>query len=714
MTKNKARGYKILSKSSKRVRLEVPFLCTPAVQTYLSHLSREFEVIDHLQFYLNEYRLTLHLKEPDEKLLDQWIGAIKLEDLSRLYQNKEEFLAISPGKIVARQCLKRSVYLTLVPSPLRLCVTLTKLGLYARQAFYSLACGHLTMELLDFTAVLAAVSMGDPDGAGTIMFILELGERMDAWTLDKSIHDLTDSLSQKQVLIWVEDEKGERRQLASDFIQKGDHIVVQEGGEIYFDGFVVKGQGAVQESNLTGEPFPVSKTIGDSVTSNTTLEYGDLVVEVTNPNFNAHLKELVAAIHESSKSQSQKEVRLTQKADTLVKYNYLGMALTYLLTGSVQKALSFLLVDFSCALKLSTSVAYLTAIREAMDKGIVVKGSRYIDQYPQIDCLIFDKTGTLTTSKLVISQVVPFGGHTYEEVLKIGACLEEHLYHPIANAVVMKAADEGIVHEEMHGPLFHIASRGIRSSIGEDEVLIGSYQFIEEEKVRLTEEQQELIRAYRGKYNLLFLARAKELIAIFCVDTPLRANVVEVLKRLKDEGKEIALLTGDVEDRTLDLREKVAFDEVKCQVTPEDKLNFIKERQAKGQEVLMIGDGLNDSAAIAQADLGIVMADSSDLARQTSDMIFLSDDLQSLFDLEDIYHRLQKQLDWNLFRAVGINSSLILMGLAGVLPTSFLATFHNLTTMLLVADSFKLKESKKEIRQQGLRKEKSLSRPSEK
>ncbi|MGX7092282.1 heavy metal translocating P-type ATPase [Hutsoniella sourekii] len=687
--KNRLANFQVLASNRGRLRLEVPFICTPSVQAYLNRLSMDYPGIIRLQFYLNESRLTIHYQLGSRPEVLEFLQAINLADLERLYSDKKEFLMTNPGKIVTQQMLKRTVYLTLVPKPIRFYWTLYKAGLYGLEALKALRAGQVNMEVLDFAAVAAAIGLGDDHSAGTIMFILELGEQIDAWTLDKSIRDLTESLGQEQVLLWIEDKEGERRQIASDLIQVGDLVVVQEGQEIYFDGRVIKGQGASQESNLTGEPFPVAKTIGDQVYSNTSLEAGELVVEVTNATFNARLKDLVASIHESSQSQSANQYRLSHRADSLVKYNFLGMALTWLLTRNLTKALSFLLVDFSCAIKLSTSVTYLTAIRKAMDEGVVVKGSRFIDLYPEVDCFIFDKTGTLTESKLVINQVVPFGDHSYEEVLMIGACLEEHLYHPIAQAVVAKAADEGITHEEMHGPLVHIASRGVKSSIEEDEVLIGSEHFIKEEGIVLTAEQKDFIDQYRQQFNLLYLARAGELIAIFCIDTPLRDNALEVLNGLKQAGKEIVLLTGDVPERTLELQALIDFDQIKTQVTPQDKLDFIEAQQRAGKKVLMIGDGLNDSAAIAQADLGVVMADSSDLARQASDIIFLSDNLASLFDLGAVHQSLQDQLDHNLKMAVGINSSLIALGLLGLMPSSALATFHNLSTVLIVADSFK-------------------------
>ena len=687
---NKGIKWLILRENTGRIRLEVSFKCTPAVQSYLHELAQQYSAIQRVKFYLNEHRLSVYYEPGERDEVLAWLDCINVDELYHIYQDKQEFTALNPGKIVTSQLCKRWVYLLCVPKSLRIYWTLGKSTLYLLEAWRYLRRGQLTMEVLDCAAVFASIGLGEVASAGRIMFILELGERLDEWTISKSIHDLTSSLDQEHFLIWVENEQGRRYQVMTQHIQVGDHIVVQEGEQIHFDGRIIRGSGSTQESNLTGEPFPVPRQVGDEVYSNTTLESGEIVVEVTDAVFNSRLEELVKAIHQSLGAQSANQARLYHRADSLVKYNFLGLAITYFLTRNWGKALSFLLVDFSCAIKLSTSVTYLTALREAMEAGVIIKGSNNLDLYGKIDTFVFDKTGTLTESKLSIAKVAPFAGHSYQEVLSIGACLEEHLYHPIAQAVVDKARDEGITHEEMHGPLVHIASRGIKSSIDGDEVLIGSEAFIHSEGVCLTQEQIEFADDYRDLYNLLYLARAKELIAIFCIDTPLRENAIEVLSQLKSEGKRIVLLTGDTPERSRLLQESVDFDEVKTQVTPQDKVTYITTAQQAGHNVLMIGDGLNDSIAITQADIGVVMGDASDIARQVSDIIFINDDLSSLYTLKDLNQRLDHQLSRNLHRAIGINSSLIGLGLMGWMSGSMLATLHNLSTVLIVADSFKL------------------------
>ena len=468
----------------------------------------------------------------------------------------------------------------------------------------------------------------------------------------------------------------------------GDVFVATEGQEIYFDGTVVSGRGFLNESSLTGEAFPVSKKIGDTVFANTVVEQGELLVKVTNAEQNSRLQQIVQLMKTSELHQSKQQKQLLEKADGLVKYNFIGMAVTYLLTRSVQKALTFLLVDYSCALKLSSPVTYLTAIKAASTRGIVVKGSSSLDEYPMIDTYVFDKTGTLTTGVPKIQKILPYRGYSEEEVLRIAACLEEHIYHPIASAVVQKAEDDGVEHEEMHGKLTHVASKGILSSIDGEKVVIGSLELLNEHHVEISEEQARIIEEYTQWYHLLYLGYKGELIAIFLIDTPLRPETIEVLQSLKERGKNIILLTGDTKKRTESICSLIQFDEVYTEVKPEQKHQVIQDLQDKGHRVFMIGDGLNDSAALSKANVGVVMASSSDIARQASDIVFLEETLSGILVLDDISAQLQKQLGRNLNTTVWVNTSLMGLGLFNLLTPSTLAVFHNLTTTVIIGKSF--------------------------
>lgn len=679
--------YQVKFQTSTRMRIQLDFPCTLDVQLYLDSLRMKFSKIQKIHFYHDEYHIAIHFDKGYENHVFDFLHRIERSIVKRCLLYPEYKQHQTPYTIVSNAVYKRVLTKLFVPQPFKSLLTLYKAVKFGKAAFHSLHHKQLDMNVLDFTAISISILMNDYPTADTIMFLLGVGEDLDRWSHKKSIDDLERNLNNQQYEVWIEI-NGVRKLISSQDIQLGDHVVVNEGQEIYYDGTVVSGHGFVNESSLTGESFPVLKEVGHSIYSNTTLEHGELIVEVTNTQANSRLKHLVELIKNSETTQSVQQKYLTCKADKLVKYNFIGFIVTFILTQSFSKALSFLLVDYSCALKLATPITYLTAIKDASDKGVVIKGSSYLDTYQEIDTFVFDKTGTLTTGIPTIQKIIPFNGHEVNEVLRIAACLEEHIYHPIANAVVEKAKDNGIIHEEMHGELAHIASKGIRSSIDGIKVVIGSKIFLEEEGVKITEEQQEIIQTYQNTYNLLYLGFGKNLIALFCIETPLREDAIISLERLKAAGKTLTLLTGDTPERTQSLRDLFEFDEVYTQVTPQDKYAYIQQKKAEGNRVLMIGDGLNDSAALSYADIGVVMADSSDVARQASDIILLSDRLNSLNELFTVGSCMQERLDKNLTLTIQVNSVLIALGIFNVLPPSTLAILHNLTTVGIVAKSF--------------------------
>ena len=453
----------------------------------------------------------------------------------------------------------------------------------------------------------------------------------------------------------------------------------------------MSGGASVDESSLTGESFPIVKNIGDEVYSNTIVVNGEIKLKVENPQVNGRIQHLIQLMKDSESREDTYHYKYIKLADSIVKYNFLAMGLTYLFTRSFTKAMSFLLVDYSCALKLSTPVAYLTTIKNLIDQKIVVKNSVTLDKYEDIDTFVFDKTGTITVSKPYIQEVLPFYEYSYEEVLRIGACLEEHIYHPIASAVVSKAEEDGIEHEEMHTELYHIASKGIVSHIDGEKVVIGSRQLLKDEGVVVTDEQEQIIAEKQEQYNLLFLGYKGKLISIFCVDIPLRDEAGAVLAELRNRGKKVVLLTGDNELRTKKILKDVTFDEVHTSMTPVTKFEYIKSEKEQGRRVLMIGDGLNDSAALSESDVSIVMSESADLSKQISDVVLKSDSLNSLLLLSDVSKTLRAQMSNNVKSTVSINSSLIFLGLINVLPSNLLALLHNLTTFSIVLKNFNIK-----------------------
>ena len=677
----------IKSQSRNRVRLEVPFRCTAAVQLYLEEEKRLFPEITQIICYKDGKHVAFTFETGHESSVYRFLDHLQVTTLNEKQRDFTVDDQVSPVDIVASHIYRKIVANVLIPQPLKIFWLLWKMKKFGKAAFESVLEKKLSMSILDFVAIVTSMAMGDHKTADTIMFLLNLGDDLDEWSQKKSVEDLEKNLKNNIYELWIEKD-GERFKKLSHQVEVGDVFVATEGQEIYFDGTVVSGRGFLNESSLTGEAFPVSKKIGDTVFANTVVEQGELLVKVTNAEQNSRLQQIVQLMKTSELHQSKQQKQLLEKADGLVKYNFIGMAVTYLLTRSVQKALTFLLVDYSCALKLSSPVTYLTAIKAASTRGIVVKGSSSLDEYPMIDTYVFDKTGTLTTGVPKIQKILPYRGYSEEEVLRIAACLEEHIYHPIASAVVQKAEDDGVEHEEMHGKLTHVASKGILSSIDGEKVVIGSLELLNEHHVEISEEQARIIEEYTQWYHLLYLGYKGELIAIFLIDTPLRPETIEVLQSLKERGKNIILLTGDTKKRTESICSLIQFDEVYTEVKPEQKHQVIQDLQDKGHRVFMIGDGLNDSAALSKANVGVVMASSSDIARQASDIVFLEETLSGILVLDDISAQLQKQLGRNLNTTVWVNTSLMGLGLFNVLTPSTLAVFHNLTTTVIIGKSF--------------------------
>lgn len=679
--------FEIKYQTKQRIRIEVPFICSNAVQLYLEELRRNIPDIEKIVFYHDQKHIAIHYSKNAKQSVLSFLKNIDeavIIEKQREIQLREMY---TPYDIVSSHIYRKLLINTLIPQPFRTCWLLWRMSKFGKAALRSIIERKLSMSILDFIAIVTSVAMNDHKTADTIMFLLNLGDDLDDWSQKKSIEDLEQNLTNHIYELWIE-KNGERFKKLSHQVEVGDVFVATEGQEIYFDGEVVNGRGFLNESSLTGESFPVSKKVGDIVYANTIVEQGELLIKVTNAQQNLRLQQIVQLMKSSEFHQSKQQKLLMEKADGLVKYNFIGMGLTYLLTRSIPKALTFLLVDYSCALKLSSPVTYLTAIKAASTQGVVVKGSSSLDDYTKIDTFVFDKTGTLTTGIPKIQKIIPYHGYPQEEVLRVAACLEEHIYHPIASAVVKKAEDDGIIHEEMHGQLTHVASKGILSEIDGNQVVIGSLELLKDQSIHIAPEQKEAIEEFGQAYNLLYLGYKKELIAIFLIDTPLRPETIDVLQSLKDKGKKIILLTGDTKKRTEAICSLIDFDEVYTEVKPEDKHQVVQQLKDTNHHVLMIGDGINDSAALSLANVGVVMANSSDIARQASDVIFLNDELTGLNILDDITDQLHQQLDKNLKMTISINSTLMGLGLFNVMSPSMLAVFHNLTTTFIIGKSF--------------------------
>lgn len=680
--------FKIVHASSKRIRVYCPYYLTLSLENYFKDSFASLDNFLYFESYRDHHHFALTFSEPYQ--IKEIIGILRHFKSSDIHEKSRDFSLVrdkEPYDIISDLTWKKILRTVFLPKSIRLLILYTQTFNFGKAALKALSQKKLTMDVLDFTAIMVSIFSGDTKTASTIMFLLGLGEELDQWSQKKSISDLEHQLLSKVQDVWIikEDKK---IQISSDAIQKGDYIIVSAGSEVLFDSRIVKGRGNVNESAITGELFAIEKNVGDTLYSGSLVEQGEFVAEVEDDNQNARIKELVDLIKLSESKVKSNQGVLLQKADDIVKFNFLGTIITYVLTGSFVKALSFLLVDYSCALKLSTPIVNLTAVKEAANRGVIVKGSHFLESYHKIDTFIFDKTGTLTDSLPTVEKIIPFGEYTENDVLLIGACLEEHYYHPLAQSLVKKAEERHLIHDEMHGDVQHVSSKGIRSSIHNSKIVIGSLSFIQDEAVVISEQQQQLIEQYGETYNLLLMGYKKELIAIFCIDTPIRPETVHVLEVLKSMGKKLVLLTGDTAKRTEKIKNLLDFDDIRTQVKPIDKYNYVKSEQEQGRSVLMIGDGLNDSAAISLADIGVVMGESSDAARQTSDIILSQNRLDSILDLFEINQILVKKQETNLTTTLVVNSSLILAGLFNILPPSILAVLHNGTTLVIISRSF--------------------------
>lgn len=682
--------FEILHLSQKRARIRSSFRITPDVRAYFRRRVEKVKGVEKIDFYSDEYTFSLFFDSINKEVIKNYLDGIKLSKIKEYYENpvlkKEE----TPYTIIGDALFWRTMSKLFVPLPLRTIYTWYKASGYLKDTLKLLARRRVTMETLDSAAILVSLATGAKDTASSIMFILELGEALNSWSEKKSVKELEKSLTSLDKDVWLVTDEGNRKVSCAE-IEKGDIVLFSEGSEILFDGLVSSGVASVDESSLTGESFPITKNNGDKVYSNTIIVNGELKVVVENPQVNGRVRQLIELMKESESREETYHYKYIKLADSIVKYNFMAMGLTYLFTRNFAKAMAFLLVDYSCALKLATPVAYLTTIKNMIDKKIIVKNSATLDKYEDIDTFVFDKTGTITVSQPYIREVLPFYDYSYEEVVKIGACLEEHIYHPIASAVVSKAEEDGIEHEEMHTELYHIASKGIVSHIDNEKVVIGSSQLLKDENIFVSAEQQRIIEEKQEQYNLLFLGYKGKLISIFCIDIPLREEANYVLGELRKQGKKVVLLTGDNEIRTKKILNDVEFDEVHTNMTPVTKFEYIKKEKEAGRRTLMIGDGLNDSAALSESDISIVMNESADLSKQISDVVLQSESLYSLLLLSDVSKKLRAQMNRNVHSTVGINSSLILLGLLNIMPANMLALCHNLTTFGIVLKNFNMK-----------------------
>lgn len=542
----------------------------------------------------------------------------------------------------------------------------------------------MEVAVLDAIAIGVSLIRGEAETASSVMFLLGIGELLEEWTHKKSVGDLARSMSLHVGRVWLL--SGTQEVLVeANSIRQNDQVVVHMGNVIPFDGTVTSGEAMVNQASLTGESLPVKKEAGGYVYAGTVVEEGELVITVREVSGSTRFEKIVTMIEESEKLKSSVESKAGHLADRLVPYTLLGTGLTWLITRNVTRALSVLMVDFSCALKLAMPISVLSAIREASMYHMTVKGGKYLEAVADAAVVVFDKTGTLTKAKPTVKEVVTFGEESQEEMLRIAACLEEHFPHSMAKAVVNAARDMGLEHEEMHSKVDYIVAHGIASYIEGRKVIIGSHHFVFEDEACAVDE------AYREKFNHLpadcshlYLAMDQKLAAVICVEDPLREEAGAVVNSLKKAGiKKVVMMTGDSERTAKAVAARVGVDEYYSEVLPEQKARFIEQEKAAGNAVIMVGDGINDSPALSAADVGIAISDGAEIAREIADITIAADNLFEIVTLKLLSDSLMKRIHSNYRNIVGINTSLILLGVAGIISPTTSALLHNMSTLLI-------------------------------
>lgn len=572
----------------------------------------------------------------------------------------------------------------LLPYPISAAYTTIMSAKYIWKGIKTLMERRIEVLVLDATAIGVSIFRSDFSTAGSIMFLLGIGELLEEWTHKKSVDDLARTMSLNVGKVWLK--TGDQAVLvSSNQIKSGDQVVVHMGNVIPFDGEVVDGEAMINQASLTGESVPVRRTTGNYVYAGTVVEEGEVTVDVKAVGGSSRYEKIAAMIEESEKLKSGLESRAEHLADKLVPYSLGGTALTYLLTRNATKALSILMVDFSCALKLAMPISVLSAIREAGMYKITVKGGKYLEAVAEADTIVFDKTGTLTKAKPTVAEVVSFNGMSEDELLRIAACLEEHFPHSMAKAVVSAAKTKHLDHEEMHSKVEYIVAHGISTQIEGKKAVIGSYHFVfEDEKVVIPEGMEEKFENLPEEYSHLYMAIEGKLAAVICIEDPLREEAVEVIRELRKAGlSKIVMMTGDSERTAKAIAKRVGVDEYYAEVLPEDKAEFCEREKAAGRKVIMIGDGINDSPALSAADVGIAISDGAELAREIADVTVGADNLYEIVTLKAISNGLMKRIHKNYRTIVGFNSGLIVLGVAGVLAPTTSAMLHNTSTLLI-------------------------------
>lgn len=658
-----------------------------------------FEEADTLQYYLNSQEM-ITFSKVQERTQDATIcytgdRASVIALLRSFHYEKVDVPDVyrqNSGRATNREYWDKLVTKVVVhygnklflPMPVRTVITGVKSIKYIYQGIHTLLQRRIEVPVLDATAIGVSMFRGDISTAGSVMFLLGIGEILEEWTHKKSVDDLARSMSLNISRVWLRND-GQEMLVPTTEVRAGDLVRVHMGNMIPFDGAVAEGEAMVNQASLTGESEPVRKYKESTVYAGTVVEEGELTIHVKETNGSSKFDKIVTMIEESEKLKSGLESKAEHLADRLVPYTLLGTGITYLLTRNVTKAISVLMVDFSCALKLAMPISVLSAIREASNYHVTVKGGRYLEAMAEADTIVFDKTGTLTKAQPTVKQVVSFNGMSENELLRIAACLEEHFPHSMAKAVVQAAVERRLVHEELHSKVEYIVAHGISSKINDKKVVIGSYHFVfEDEKCAVPDGMMEAFEKLPSECSHLFMAIDYELAAVICIEDPLREEAANVIHELKEAGiSKVVMMTGDSDRTAKAIASRVGVDEYYSEVLPEDKASFVEAEKKAGRKVIMIGDGINDSPALSAADIGIAISDGAEIAREIADITVGADSLNELVTLKLISNGLMKRIHKNYRFIVSFNTGLILLGVAGILQPATSALLHNTSTLMI-------------------------------
>lgn len=664
-----------------------------------------YEQADTLYYYLNRKQNVTSVKvyERSQDVTVSYVG--NREEIIRLLKQfsyettevPEAFLQNSGRQLndmywekLVNKVVLRGANKLFLPYTLRAGITIIKSIRYIWQGIQTLMKGKIEVPVLDATAIGVSIFRSDFNTAGSVMFLLGIGELLEEWTHKKSVGDLARSMSLNIDKVWV-DCDGQEVWIPSSEVKKGDRVIVHMGNMIPFDGVVEHGEAMVNQASMTGESAPVHKKTDSYVYAGTVVEEGGITLRVEAVGGSSRFEKIVQMIEESEKLKSSLESKASHLADRLVPYTLAGTGLVWLFTRNVTKALSILMVDFSCALKLAMPISVLSAIREASLYQITVKGGKYLEAVAEADTIVFDKTGTLTKTQPTVKQIVSFNGFEEDELLRIAACMEEHFPHSIAKAVVDAAQERHLVHDEMHSQVEYIVAHGISTTINEKKAIIGSYHFVfEDENCIIPEGKKELFNNLPPECTHLYLAIEGVLAAVICIEDPLREEAEAVISSLKKVGiKKVVMMTGDSERTAKVIAQKVGVDEYYSEVLPEDKARYVEKEKEMGRKVIMIGDGVNDSPALSAADVGIAISDGAEIAREIADITMGADNLYEIVTLKAISNALMKRIHKNYRFIVGFNTGLIALGVGGILQPATSALLHNTSTLLIGLESMK-------------------------